>query len=110
MHAMRGKKANRDRPQLWAIQQLRDAGLTVCPLSGIPLADIGRPGREALDAAFWAMLVDAVKAHEASATAADRERAAASSKAYHEALKEEAPPEEEEEEQQPEEDDEGDGM
>jgi len=91
---MRGRKANRDTPQLWAIQQLREAGLTVCPMSKMPLADVGRPGREALDAAFWAMLVDTVKAHEASATAADRALAAASSEAYHEALEEEAPPEE----------------
>jgi hypothetical protein len=106
MRAMRGKKANRDEPQLWAIQQLRDAGLTVCPLSGMPLADVGQPGRDALDAAFWAMLVDAVKAHEGGATAMDREHAAASSKAYHDALEQAAKPMEEVE-QLPEADDEG---
>lgn len=114
MHVMRGRKADRDMPQLWAIQQLREAGLTVCPMSKMPLADVGRPGREALDAAFWAMLVDAVKAHEASATFEDHVAGAAAAAAYHEALKEEEaaakeryiaaaeePPEADDEEQPP---------
>ena len=87
---MRGKTARRDKPQLWAIQQLRDAGLTVCPFSSMPLADVGKPGREEVDAAFWAMLVDAVGAHESGATAADRERASDSHAAYVKSLEAEA--------------------
>ena len=87
---MRGKKADRDEPKLWAIQQLRDAGLTICPLTELPLPDVGAR-KEATNAAFWKMLVDAVGAHEGGATQADRERARASSAAYSEALDEDAP-------------------
>ena len=119
MRVMRGRKADRDMPQLWAIQQLREAGLTVCPMSKMPLADVGRPGRETLDTAFWAMLVDTAKAHEACATVADRTAARVAAVAYHKALKEEEaaakeryiaaveePLEEDDEEQPPREDDE----
>ena len=88
---MRGKKADRDKPKFWAIKELRDAGLTVCPLTNLPLPDVGARSL-AVNQAFWAMYVDAVKAHEGVATPADRERAKASSEAYHAALESESQP------------------
>ena len=71
-------------------QQRRDAGREVCPRADRARADGGREGREAIDAAFWTMLGDAVKAHEGGATAADHARALSSATAYNKALEEEA--------------------
>lgn len=78
-------RANRDKPPLQLISDLREAGLRVSPESGMPLPNVEAMSEE-MQKAWWRMIVDSASATECDADQQAKDRAAASAGEWHEAM------------------------
>ena len=78
-------RANRDKPPLQLISNLREAGLRVSPDSGMPLPDVESMSEE-MQKVWWCMIVDSANAMEQGATPQAKECAITSAGQWHHRL------------------------